>query len=463
LQKKDKPVNSGPCFYDPYSNFLKAAQTFFMTRTTFFLPFLRFFFRDLIYLFFFPWVVLLGVFSFPQLLGKKLKAGFSPLSLLGEDDEVVFLTASVGEAKIAFSLAQSLREDGVEGNFFFLSQNLSGFFYYQQRLLAKKKTKIMDKIALVPFDFSFFIFPFLKRIPGKRFIVVESEFWPNFLESCGLLKKQVLVVNARLSAGTYLLFRWLRPLLFPALLQVSRFFYLSDSSFLRFQQLGLPVEKLEKMLSLKYKKLQPHPREDLEQECQKFFEKKPKFLAVVGSLQPEEVDFFLAPWQKFKEETQNSALVLILRHESKKKSLTQKLKKAGIRFLRQHSLGYEEFEKNIFVISAFGILPLWYELCDCAFVGGTFNRRGGQNFLEPLSYEKPTAIGPHNANFEAELALFLPFLWILKKPSDGYSFLHAVANQEESALKKAKEGLLCLEKNKFDPQKFAQQLKQTFF
>jgi 3-deoxy-D-manno-octulosonic-acid transferase len=38
----------------------------------------------------------------------------------------------------------------------------------------------------------------------------------------------------------------------------------------------------------------------------------------------------------------------------------------------------------------------YFEMADVVFVGGTFNKNvGGHNILEPISYRKPTLIGPY--------------------------------------------------------------------
>jgi len=53
-----------------------------------------------------------------------------------------------------------------------------------------------------------------------------------------------------------------------------------------------------------------------------------------------------------------------------------------------------------FVIDAMGELLQFYAACDVAFVGGSLDRIGGHNVLEPAALSRPVLVGPHTFNFE---------------------------------------------------------------
>jgi 3-deoxy-D-manno-octulosonic-acid transferase len=47
-----------------------------------------------------------------------------------------------------------------------------------------------------------------------------------------------------------------------------------------------------------------------------------------------------------------------------------------------------------------GVLPACYAACDVAFVGGSLDRVGGHNLLEPAALSIPVLVGPHTFNFK---------------------------------------------------------------
>ena len=46
-----------------------------------------------------------------------------------------------------------------------------------------------------------------------------------------------------------------------------------------------------------------------------------------------------------------------------------------------------------------GELSKMYQICDLAFIGGSFNKTGGHNPLEAIVYDKPVVSGPSIHNF----------------------------------------------------------------
>ena len=48
-----------------------------------------------------------------------------------------------------------------------------------------------------------------------------------------------------------------------------------------------------------------------------------------------------------------------------------------------------------------GEMFMYYAACDLTFIGGSLEKLGGQNLIEPCAVGKPVLIGPHTFNFEA--------------------------------------------------------------
>ena len=80
-----------------------------------------------------------------------------------------------------------------------------------------------------------------------------------------------------------------------------------------------------------------------------------------------------------------------------------------------------------------GELSKMYQICDFAFIGGSFNKTGGHNPLEAVVYNKPAISGPSIHNFR-------DIYWILcrsnagkvvKNPQELFDYMHKLLADKE--------------------------------
>lgn len=64
--------------------------------------------------------------------------------------------------------------------------------------------------------------------------------------------------------------------------------------------------------------------------------------------------------------------------------------------------------QDILIIDRIGYLRDLYSLADVVFVGKSLRGKGGQNMIEPLSFGKPTLVGPRTENFRDVVRVFMP-------------------------------------------------------
>jgi 3-deoxy-D-manno-octulosonic-acid transferase len=76
------------------------------------------------------------------------------------------------------------------------------------------------------------------------------------------------------------------------------------------------------------------------------------------------------------------------------------------------------------LIDRFGLLSELFKYGDISIVGGTFNEKGGQNFIEPLIYGVPAVIGPSYDNF-SDLAAYFQDDELFKIDKRSTDFLYA--------------------------------------
>ena len=69
-------------------------------------------------------------------------------------------------------------------------------------------------------------------------------------------------------------------------------------------------------------------------------------------------------------------------------------------------------DNDIIILDTLGELSRMYQICDFAFIGGSFNKTGGHNPLEAIVYDKPVISGPSIHNFR-------DIYWILSRSKAG--------------------------------------------
>jgi len=86
--------------------------------------------------------------------------------------------------------------------------------------LARKRFGA-ENVFYFPMDFAFAIGPYLRALKPELVVLVETEFWPNFLKLAHASGARIAVVNARISDRSwprYRRFHWaLRKMLGPIL------------------------------------------------------------------------------------------------------------------------------------------------------------------------------------------------------------------------------------------------------
>ena len=101
---------------------------------------------------------------------------------------------------------------------------------------------------------------------------------------------------------------------------------------------------------------------------------------------------------------------MIPRHPQRFNEAARLLDGASCRYARWSVLrddpASDEHLKAIDVVlgDTMGEMPFFYGAADIAVVGGSFERHGGQNFIEACAIGTPVIVGPHTYNFADAVA-----------------------------------------------------------
>ena len=66
---------------------------------------------------------------------------------------------------------------------------------------------------------------------------------------------------------------------------------------------------------------------------------------------------------------------------------------------------WKDWQIDALIVDAYGVLGDMYQVASLAIVGGSFNRYGGHNILEPLAFGLPVIVGKAMHHFEPEVRL----------------------------------------------------------
>lgn len=178
--------------------------------------------------------------------GPRWKEHFGITPKLNIDQRPIWIHAvSVGESIAAAPLIKALKKQNPEQTILVTTTTSTG---------AEQVAKLGDLVEhrYMPIDFSFAVKGFLKATNPKQMLIIETELWPNTLNTVHKAGIPITVVNARLSEKSCLNYAKVQPLfnlLHPKLTQVL---CQTESDAERFSRLGVDNNKLSVTGSIKF-------------------------------------------------------------------------------------------------------------------------------------------------------------------------------------------------------------------
>lgn len=258
-----------------------------------------------------------------------------------------------------------------------------------QEIAKKKFAGVADFITYFPLDITFCVKSFLDKIKPDVVLMAETELWPTFAHYCKKKNIQLFVINGRISDSTYCSYRLLTPFFKGLFKNYAGIFTQSEQDNEKFIKIGAPADKTQVMRNLKFdvKKVQAD------------FDLGEGRIIIAGSTHKGEDEIVLNAFSELKKEFSDIKLLLAPRHLTRENEVKSLVEKTGLPYgLRSNN---DRFDKNeIIILNTLGELSKVYQICDFAFIGGSFNKTGGHNPLEAVVYEKPAISGPSIHNFK---------------------------------------------------------------
>lgn len=320
---------------------------------------------------------------------KRLGIG---LSQPGDQNKLtVWIHAlSVGEVTSAYSLVKSLYQSkGSSINIVFSTTTATG-----HQLAQKLMVSYCDQVILYPFDFYPLVRRFQKKIKPDLFILIETDFWPNFLHRLSRKGVPCLLFNGRISRGSmqrYLRFSFFFKPLFDTF---SLLCMQTEADARNMHQLGLDMDKLKVLGNLKFSDEGIY---QMEQDRGKSPFPSNKFLVFGGSTHANEEEILIDAMVSLQGELVPVHLVLAPRDIQRSQEVAGLVSAKGLSF--SYFSDFDPPVSEVTIVDTIGDLSRLYQYADISFIGGSLVQEGGHNPLEAARCSCPVLFGPHMEDF----------------------------------------------------------------
>ena len=245
----------------------------------------------------------------------------------------------------------------------------------------------------MPFDLKTCINRFLKIWKPEMTFILETEIWPNFINTLNKQHRKVFLVNGRMSEKSYKRYKSILPILDGVFSKLDFTICQGIQDQKRFINLGVHKDRIKKDYSFKFDSI------SLSNEKKANKDNKEKKLIICASTHEPEEKILVEAFEMLSDD--NIILVLAPRHPERVSKIFKELKNSGLHpSLFSKNEFKIDYSNKINLIDEIGHLEDLFSLGDIAFIGGSLIPRGGQNFLEAVKFSLPISSGKSFYNFQ---------------------------------------------------------------
>ncbi|MEI8353873.1 MAG: 3-deoxy-D-manno-octulosonic acid transferase [Lentisphaerota bacterium] len=311
---------------------------------------------------------------------------------------------SVGEVYVAGQLMRELRRQAPTLRFVLSTTSSTGWREAEKQLAPE------DVLIYNPLDFPGCVRRALDAIRPDRYILIESEIWPNLLRACAARGIPAYLVNARVSDRSAPGYRGLRLWFGPVLRSLRLILAQSDLDRQRLLAAGADPARTRAVGSVKFDVAARNPeKEALAAAILAQADMGPDRVVLVGgSTWPGEEAALLGIYARLRAAQPNLRLVLVPRHFERGEAVAAEIEQAGFVCIRRSRLtsGAPPAADGaaVLLVDTTGEMMGFYGNADLVFVGKSLCAHGAQNMIEPCLCGVATVVGPHTENFRPVMA-----------------------------------------------------------
>lgn len=338
--------------------------------------------------------------------GLKERLGQLPF-LNQEQRPIIWLhCVSVGETQAARPLARALLEQFPTHALVVSTVTLTG-----QRVAREVFASEAAAVFYFPFDWAWSVRRALRQINPACVLIMETELWPNFLRECRRRAIPAILVNGRLSEGSFRRYKFIGRFSGRIVRCLDLALMQSEADAERIISLGLEVKRVAVSGNIKFDAGTGLDEQALSHQLGARFQlsgDRPLILAASTHAPEERI---LIEALKRMRATSNAAparLLIAPRHPERFNETAALLDTSGLRWTRRSSPPHEsDAACDCILLDSIGELRAVYDQATIVFVGGSVARTGGHNVLEPAEVGACIVTGAHTTNFTAIMRHFL--------------------------------------------------------
>lgn len=265
--------------------------------------------------------------------------------------------------------------------------------------------EVGDAQAWLPWDTPEATRGFLRHHRPVAGVLMETEVWPQLVQSCAEQQVPLFLLNARMNEASHRSAARLACLSRPAFQGLQAVFAQSSADAQRLSKLGARVTSI--LGNLKFDVPAQPQAQALAQQLGQPWQGRP-IVMLASSREGEELLWLQAlERQPMLAQAFRDLRVLWLvvpRHPQRFDEVHELLVARAWPVVRRTDLGSDQVSQDarwaeVCLGDSVGEMPVYYHLADMALLGGSFMPLGGQNLIEAAAFGCPVVMGPHTFNF----------------------------------------------------------------
>ncbi len=310
---------------------------------------------------------------------------------------------SVGEVTSAQPLLRGIRAALPEVRLILSVGTRSG-----QKVAKEHLADCCDHIIAAPYDFLPVIRHFIRLIQPRVFILVETDFWPNWLHVLARQGIPAYLVNGRISARSYASYQRFSRFFTPMFRCLSGLCMQTRADAGKMIQLGLDPAHIHTLGNLKFDAAGYTAGNASTQAARQRLRQHYGFdpaapLFICGSTHAGEEELLLPAYAAVLKELPRLQLLLAPRQIERAASIAELAMQYGITCRRRSQQAMADTADSVtgpvLLLDTLGELAACYPMADLAFIGGSLVPAGGHNPVEAAGARVAVCFGPHMEDF----------------------------------------------------------------